>query len=481
MQTVSCIYKSHGKDTLSSNPKQTLPIPQRLHSLRYGNRISITYQCLKGEDIGAPPSKANGPWIQLQKLLASWAGVLGEMTLPTAVLWDNLEAAMVLMEAALELTALHVAIMNQNVNLPLQHYLLWGAPFCPLLPVSSEEIMRLLIEHGTTTWPNKTFTCQMYKLLLSYHGMLHHQGLTPFKLAGVEGNTGEDLSFLELMVSLRKKEQVVSFRWKKRGQWYFCVSGALYPLYTIYNTIFQQKPLQETYVAHQDKIWFVRELVILIKTVVILFLEILGIFSVSASCYLGQTACLVLVNMRMWFSNMNGEMVPVSVALVLGWCGMIFGDLKPFCQLITEYPANLGQVHDYPVALFNTLQLFLTIIESLPTMNYFAFAIIATLLMLNLFITIKDDTQRQMAKMVILERKLPCSGIHKNNHGQNPLRVLLFVEAFKGSNKEHEQEQLSEKQPSVSGWESLCHNILGHVNLRLDLGKGVGEENMHHL
>ena len=29
--------------------------------------------------------------------------------------------------------------------------------------------------------------------------------------------------------------------------------------------------------------------------------------------------------------------------------------------------------------------------------SYFAFAIIATLLMLNLFITIKDDTQRQMA------------------------------------------------------------------------------------
>lgn len=47
--------------------------------------------------------------------------------------------------------------------------------------------------------PNKTFACQMYNLLLSYDGrrdhlqsldlVPNHQGLTPFKLAGVEGNT----------------------------------------------------------------------------------------------------------------------------------------------------------------------------------------------------------------------------------------------------------------------------------------------------
>lgn len=46
--------------------------------------------------------------------------------------------------------------------------------------------------------PNKTFACQMYNLLLSYDGrrehlqsldlVPNHQGLTPFKLAGVEGN-----------------------------------------------------------------------------------------------------------------------------------------------------------------------------------------------------------------------------------------------------------------------------------------------------
>ncbi|XP_010955337.2 transient receptor potential cation channel subfamily V member 5 [Camelus dromedarius] len=730
--------------------------------------------------MGASPPKARGLWIQLQKLLTSLVGqqdrdqgldeaymlqqkrirespllraakendlcvlkellvdqtcdfqqrgALGETALHIAALYDNLEAAMVLLEAAPELvkeptirepfagqTALHIAIMNQNMNL-VRALLAHGAsvsaralgsafrlsprnliyfgehPLSFAACMGSEEIVRLLIEHGAdiraqdslgntvlhilVLQPNKTFACQMYNLLLSYDRrgdrlqslelVPNHQGLTPFKLAGVEGNTvmfqhlmqkrkhiqwtcgpltstlydlteidswGENVSFLELVVSSKKREarqileqtpvkQLVSFKWKKYGRPYFYILGTLYVLYMICFTmccihrplksrcsnrtnsrditILQQKLLQEAYVTQQDKIRLVGELMTVFGAVVILLLEIPDIFRVGFSRYFGQTvlggpfhvitityASLVLVTMVMRLTSTSGEVVPMSFALVLGWCSvmyfargfqmlgpftimiqkMIFGDLLRFCWLMavvilgfasaffiifqTEDPSRLGQFYDYPTALFSTFELFLTIIDgpanydvNLPFMFsvvYFAFAIIATLLMLNLFIAMMGDTHwrvaheqdelwraQVVATTVMLERKMPRtlwprSGICgykyglgdrwflrvETNQDQNAFRVRRYVEAFKGSDKEEGQESLSEKQPSVvesgtlaraslalptpslsrttsrsssshRGWEILRRNTLGHLNLGLDLGEGDGEENVYHL
>ncbi|XP_032339436.1 transient receptor potential cation channel subfamily V member 5 isoform X3 [Camelus ferus] len=656
-------------------------------------------------------------------------GALGETALHIAALYDNLEAAMVLLEAAPELvkeptirepfagqTALHIAIMNQNMNL-VRALLAHGAsvsaralgsafrlsprnliyfgehPLSFAACMGSEEIVRLLIEHGAdiraqdslgntvlhilVLQPNKTFACQMYNLLLSYDRrgdrlqslelVPNHQGLTPFKLAGVEGNTvmfqhlmqkrkhiqwtcgpltstlydlteidswGENVSFLELVVSSKKREarqileqtpvkQLVSFKWKKYGRPYFYILGTLYVLYMICFTmccihrplksrcsnrtnsrditILQQKLLQEAYVTQQDKIRLVGELMTVFGAVVILLLEIPDIFRVGFSRYFGQTvlggpfhvitityASLVLVTMVMRLTSTSGEVVPMSFALVLGWCSvmyfargfqmlgpftimiqkMIFGDLLRFCWLMavvilgfasaffiifqTEDPSRLGQFYDYPTALFSTFELFLTIIDgpanydvNLPFMFsvvYFAFAIIATLLMLNLFIAMMGDTHwrvaheqdelwraQVVATTVMLERKMPRtlwprSGICgykyglgdrwflrvETNQDQNAFRVRRYVEAFKGSDKEEGQESLSEKQPSVvesgtlaraslalptpslsrttsrsssshRGWEILRRNTLGHLNLGLDLGEGDGEENVYHL
>ncbi|XP_006185432.1 transient receptor potential cation channel subfamily V member 6 [Camelus ferus] len=549
----------------------------------------------------------------LNKLLKSEAcdvhqkGALGDTALHIAALYDNLEAAMVLMEAAPELvkepmtselyegqTALHIAIMNQNMNL-VRALLAHGAsvsaralgsafrlsprnliyfgehPLSFAACMGSEEIVRLLIEHGAdiraqdslgntvlhilVLQPNKTFACQMYNLLLSYDRrgdrlqslelVPNHQGLTPFKLAGVEGNTvmfqhlmqkwkhiqwtcgpltstlydlteidsqGEEPSLLELIVTSKKREarqildqtpvkELVSLKWKRHGRPYFCMLGAIYLLYIVCftmccvyrplkprtsnqtsprdNTLLQQKLLEEAYVTPQDHLRLVGELVSVFGAVIILLLEIPDILRVGVTRFFGQTiiggpfhvlfityACTVLMIMVMRLTSTSGEVVPMSFALVLGWCNvmyfargfqmlgpftimiqkMIFGDLMRFCWLMAvvilgfasaffvifqaEDPNDLGHFYNYPMALFSTFELFLTIIDGpanydvdLPFMygiTYAAFAIIAALLMLNLLIAMMGDTHwrvaherdelwraQVVATTVMLERKLP--------------------------------------------------------------------------
>uniref|UniRef100_A0A8B9WWJ8 Ion transport domain-containing protein n=1 Tax=Bos mutus grunniens TaxID=30521 RepID=A0A8B9WWJ8_BOSMU len=555
-------------------------------------------------------------------------GAMGETALHVAALYDNLEAATVLMEAAPELvkepmtselyegqTALHIAVMNRNVNL-VKALLAHGAsvsaraigsafrltphnliyfgehPLSFAACMGSEEIVRLLIEHGNTVLhilvlqPNKTFACQMYNLLLSSTGgdhlqsldlMLNHQGLTPFKLAGVEGNTvmfqnlvqkqkyiqwtcgpltstlydlteidssGEELSLLELIVTSKKREarqildqtpvkELVTLKWKRYGRPYFCVLAAMYLLYIVCftmccvyrplkprtdnetdprdNTIWEQKPLQEAYVTHQDHLRLVGELVSIFGAVIILFIEITDIFRVGLSLYFPLTPYPFLT---------KTPVVPMSFALVLGWCSvmyfargfqmlgpftimiqkMIFGDLMRFCWLMavvilgfasaffiifqTEDPNELGHFYSYPMALFSTFELFLTIIDGpanydvdLPFMysiTYAAFAIIAALLMLNLLIAMMGDTHwrvaherdelwraQVVATTVMLEKKLPrClwprSGIcgHKFGLGDrwflrveekqdiNQQRVRRYAQAFCHPGSEDDTERL---------------------------------------
>ncbi|XP_076422545.1 transient receptor potential cation channel subfamily V member 6 isoform X2 [Peromyscus maniculatus bairdii] len=523
-------------------------------------------------------------------------------------------------------TALHIAVMNQNVNLVCAllargasvsaratgsafhrspHNLIYYGehPLSFAACVGSEEIVRLLIEHGADIraqdslgntvlhililQPNKTFACQMYNLLLSYDGGDHlkslelvpnNQGLTPFKLAGVEGNTvmfqhlmqkrkhiqwtygpltstlydlteidssGNDQSLLELIVTTKKREarqildqtpvkELVSLKWKRYGRPYFCMLGAIYVLYIICftmcciyrplkpritnrtnprdNTLLQQKLLQEAYVTPKDDLRLVGELVSIIGAVIILLVEIPDIFRLGVTRFFGHTilggpfhvimityAFMVLVTMVMRLTNTDGEVVPMSFALVLGWCNvmyfargfqmlgpftimiqkMIFGDLMRFCWLMavvilgfasafyiifqTEDPDELGHFYDYPMALFSTFELFLTIIDGpanydvdLPFMysiTYAAFAIIATLLMLNLLIAMMGDTHwrvaherdelwraQVVATTVMLERKLPrClwprSGICGREYGLGD-RWFLRVEDRQDLNKQ---------------------------------------------
>ncbi|XP_010606000.1 transient receptor potential cation channel subfamily V member 6 isoform X5 [Fukomys damarensis] len=547
-------------------------------------------------------------------------GAVGETVLHVAALYDNLEVAMVLMEAAPEL-----------VFEPMTSELYEAC-------VGNEEIVRLLIEHGADIraqdslgntvlhililQPNKTFACQMYNLLLSYDRGDHlqclefvpnHQGLTPFKLAGVEGNTvmfqhmmqkrkhvqwtygpltstlydlteidssGDEQSLLELIVTTKKREarqildqtpvkELVSFKWKRYGRPYFCVLGAVYLLYIICftvccvyrplkprttnstsprdNTLLQQKLLQEAYVTPQDDLRLVGELVSVIGAMIILLVEIPDIFRLGVIRFFGHTilggpfhviivtyAFMVLVTMVMRLTNADGEVVPMSFALVLGWCNvmyfargfqmlgpftimiqkMIFGDLMRFCWLMavvilgfasafyiifqTEDPDELGHFYDYRMALFSTFELFLTIIDGpanydvdLPFMysiTYAAFAIIAALLMLNLLIAMMGDTHwrvahegdevwraQVVAATVMLERKLPrClwprSGICGREYGLGD-RWFLRVEDRQDLNRHRIRRYAQAFQPQ----DTPCSEDRDkHPEEKLDMGHLLG-------
>ncbi|XP_064884973.1 transient receptor potential cation channel subfamily V member 5 isoform X3 [Columba livia] len=581
-------------------------------------------------------------------------GAVGETALHVAAWYDNVEAAVTLMEAAPELvnermtselyegqTALHIAAVNQNVTL-VKALLKRGANACTARAtgnffkhrsqsllyfgehvlsfaacVGNEEIVQLLIENGAdiraqdylgntvlhilVLQPNKTFACHMYSLMLSYDrnkdgpGSLelipNNEGLTPFKLAGVEGNTvmfqylmqkrkhilwsfgpltsvlydlteidswAEDQSFLELIVSTKKREA---------------------------RQILDLTPVKEleSYVTYEDELRLVGELITVVGAIVILILEIPDILRVGAAKYFGQTilggpfhiivityACMILVTMVMRLTSITGEVVPMSFALVLGWCNvmyfargfqmlgpftimiqkMIFGDLMRFCWLMavvilgfasafyiifqTENPKNLGQFYNYPMSLFTTFELFLTIIDGpanydvdLPFMYsvvYFAFAIIATLLMLNLLIAMMGDTHwrvaherdelwraQVVATTVMLERKLPrCLwprfGICGRDYGlgdrwylrvedrvdPNKHKMMWYTEAFKAQDRDNydkgsekleinrnimykkELSALSlsrstSRTSSHRGWEILRRNTFDHLSREMDI------------
>ncbi|XP_044064857.1 transient receptor potential cation channel subfamily V member 6 [Siniperca chuatsi] len=178
-------------------------------------------------------------------------GALGETALHVAVMNDNLEAAVALMDGAPELinepmtselfqgiTPLHIAVVNHNINL-VQHLISRGGDVAtPRVTglyfrkriggliyygehilsfaacAGNESIISMLIDAGASTrsqdyrgntvlhilvlQPNKTIACQAIDLIMACDAELDHsvpldmvpnyRGLTPFKLAAKEGN-----------------------------------------------------------------------------------------------------------------------------------------------------------------------------------------------------------------------------------------------------------------------------------------------------
>uniref|UniRef100_A0A8C3AS30 Transient receptor potential cation channel, subfamily V, member 6 n=1 Tax=Cyclopterus lumpus TaxID=8103 RepID=A0A8C3AS30_CYCLU len=216
-------------------------------------------------------------------------GALGETALHVAVMTDNLEAAVALMDGAPELinepmtselfqgvTPLHIAVVNQNIN--LVHHLICrgGDAATPRVTglyfrkriggliyygehilsfaacAGNEDIISMVIDAGASTrvqdyrgntvlhilvlQPNKTIACQAIDLIMTRDVELdqsvpldmvpNYRGLTPFKLAAKEGNV-----VARRILEVTPVRQLVSLKWNLYGKHYFRLLLLLYLLY----------------------------------------------------------------------------------------------------------------------------------------------------------------------------------------------------------------------------------------------------------
>ncbi|XP_043935099.1 transient receptor potential cation channel subfamily V member 6-like [Protopterus annectens] len=244
-------------------------------------------------------------------------------------------------------------------------------------------------------------------------------------------------------------------------------------------TIFVEKPLEDCYTTKTDQIRLIGEIISIIGAVIILIIEVPDMIRFGAKRFLGQTvlggpfhiilmcyAGLVLATLVLRLTSLDGEGGTMSVALVLGWYyvlyfargfemlgpfnimihKMIFGDLMRFIWLMfmvvmgftaafhvifqTEDPSGIPHFTSFPMALYSTYELFVTIIDGPSNYNvnvpamfmalYTAFSIFATLLMVNLLIAMMGDTHWRVARerhelwraqvvatTIMLERRLP--------------------------------------------------------------------------
>ncbi|XP_066539520.1 transient receptor potential cation channel subfamily V member 6 [Hoplias malabaricus] len=333
-----------------------------------------------------------------------------------------------------------------------------------------------------------------------------------YDLTEIDSRT-DDASVLQLIACSQKREsrrilevtpvqQLITLKWNLYGKYYFRLLLLVYLLYIITFTlccmnrplkdipqnyskpdmdqsIKIQKKLKESYVTYGDHLRMAGEIISVIGALIILLLEIPDILRVGVKRYFGQTALggpfhvtlityavLVVALFILRITEMPGELVLMSLSLVLGWCNVLyfargfemlgpyviviqkilFGDLTKFMWLslialigfstalwtwyMTQDPLSVPQYRSYPITLFSVFELTIGLID-LPVdhtiythpvvqLVHCCFSVVSHLLMISLLTAMMSDTQwrvgqerdelwrtQVVATIMMLEQRLP--------------------------------------------------------------------------
>uniref|UniRef100_UPI00358F9C98 transient receptor potential cation channel subfamily V member 5-like isoform X2 n=1 Tax=Myxine glutinosa TaxID=7769 RepID=UPI00358F9C98 len=385
----------------------------------------------------------------------------------------------------------------------------------------NEEIVSLLLENGAQVDAQDSngntvlhilalhsevlHICEVYNLIMSHatedsgatlETITNQEGFTPFKLAAKEGN----MAVRHILESSPVK-QLLWIKWRSFGRKYLRFWMMLYLWYMtsftlscIYrpikarggnitdprdDIIMVEKDLSECYHTSQDFVRLTGELVTVMGAIIIIFLEIPGMRNINIFQYVRNSvtggpfhiilicfSCIIFVTLFMRLMNIQGQGIPMSIALVLGWCNtmyfarafemlgpfaimiqkMLFGDfLKAFWLIFmvlmgftsalylsfqTLNPENWLPMENFFATWFLSFQLFIGVLEIplnyskhtpvIVLVIYIVYMIISFLVMINMLVAVMADTHGHIANeqdelwiaqvaatTILLERRLP--------------------------------------------------------------------------
>ncbi|KAK2833934.1 hypothetical protein Q5P01_017823 [Channa striata] len=304
------------------------------------------------------------------------------------------------------------------------------------------------------------------------------------------------------ILELTPVKQLVRLKWNLYGKHYFrfllfvyllyisiftacCMFRPLKPIPPDYKkpsndkAIFMQKRLNESYVTHGDHVRLVGEIISVVGAVAMLLLEIPDMLRVGAKRYFGQTALggpfhvilivyafFVLLLCVFRLCEVQDEITPMSVCLVLGWCNImffargfemlgpvvimvqkvLFGDLLKFMWLMsialmafcsakwmfdmTQYPSALPDWSSFPVSLFTMFEVdisFINLPEDQSILSAailyvvdIAYNVVGAIVVTNVLLVMINDTYSRVteerdelwrtqvvATILMLERRMP--------------------------------------------------------------------------